>query len=90
MSFSKYKSVRKLQELKGSPVDLTAKGAVTPDRLKKMRREALGFQFFFGTERITENVLHTLFHLAEEAKVHEQMKEMQAGKIINKIAGCES
>jgi glucose-6-phosphate isomerase len=90
MSFTSYKSAKKLKESAKKPLDLTKKGALTPERLKKMRAEALGLQLMYGTERVSEKVLSELIQLAKEADVFGKMKAMQDGKVINAIEGFES
>ncbi|HSW72607.1 MAG TPA: glucose-6-phosphate isomerase [Chlamydiales bacterium] len=90
MSFLDYPSAKKLAQLSKNPIDLSKKGSFTPERIKKLRTEALGFQLFYGAERVTDDTLNALFSLAREAKVMDKMQAMQSGKIINEIHGYES
>jgi glucose-6-phosphate isomerase len=86
--FTEYTSFKKLQRLAQSPPDLTQK--MTPDRIREMRLSAMGFQLFFSGERVSQEILETLYSLAKEAKVLDQMREMQAGKVLNYIEGYPS
>ncbi len=85
--FLDYASVEKLKGLSENPFDLTK---LTPKRLETMQVKRLGLQFFYGTERVSEETIKALFSLAEEANAVEQMKTMQAGGTVNIIEGIES
>lgn len=85
--FLDYASVEKLKKLSEDPFDLTK---LTQKRIETMQVKRLGFQFFYGTERVSEETLETLFSLAQEANAVEQMKFMQAGGVVNIIEGIES
>ncbi len=89
-SFRHLKSVVRLNELAEDPYDLTLEGAVTPKRIDTMTAEALGFQLFYGMERISESILSALFDLAEETHAVRKMGEMQSGQVVNFIEGFES
>ncbi|MES2272571.1 MAG: glucose-6-phosphate isomerase, partial [Chlamydiota bacterium] len=88
--FSKFPSYQKLQRLKLHLIDLTLPGALTPERLKKMAIQGVGFQLLYGTERVTQDVLDELFHLSKEAHALEKMRAMQSGEVINCIEGYPS
>lgn len=90
LAFDQYTATSKLRELARHPFDLTAPRNLTPERLARFSTEAVGIKFLYGTERITEEVMETLGKLAEEARVHHKMEEMQAGDVINKIEGFPS
>lgn len=77
-----------LQKLAEKPFDLSAH--LTSERIEKMCMEALGFTLFYGTERVDDNVLASLFAMAKEAHAIEKMQAMQEGEIINKIEGFAS
>ncbi len=87
-SFTQLATVKKLQNLASHPFDLTKD--LTPDRIAHFSAKALGFTLFYGTERIDESVLSSLFALAKEAGVMEKMIAMQSGAVINRIEGFES
>ena len=89
-SFCKSKSFHRLCELAEEGVDLTDEGVVTPKRVEAMISEALGLKLFYGMERINERILTALSELSVEAGVHEKMRAMQAGEVLNFIEGCES
>lgn len=88
MNFEQYPSFQKLHQLAQHPIDLPA--ALTPNRIKTMSVEGVGFKLLFGTERVTDEVMAALLSLAKEASVMEKMKAMQSGTVINKIEGFES
>lgn len=88
--FSQMKSVQKLKKHAAHPLDLSLSHVFTPERIRKMCLNGVGFQLLYAAERVNEEVLHTLYQLAEEAQVHQKMIAMQAGAVINKIDGVES
>jgi len=88
--FQQTASFKKLTKLATNPVDLTAKGVLTPKRIEKMIGRALEFQLFYSTERVTNDVMFELVNLAKEMEVIDKMRDMQSGKIINKIEGYKS
>ena len=88
--FHQTTSFKKLTKHAKNPIDLTSRDVLTPDRIEKMIGRALGFQLFYGTERVTNDVMQELVNLAKEMKVIDKMRDMQSGKIINKIEGYKS
>lgn len=90
VSFLDTKSYTKLKGMVGKAVDLTHSGTMTPERLKDFSLKGLGWTLLFGTERVSHEIMDTLFDLAEERHVMDQMKAMQEGAVLNKIEGCES
>lgn len=88
--FLKYPSFKKLQELSKHPFDLAKPGNLTPERLAKFTAESAGYRLLYGTERITEEVMKSLFHFAEEADALKKMERMQSGTILNFIEGYPS
>lgn len=90
MKFDQYSSTKKLLELSEKPIDFSEENALNPQRIADMQVEAEGFKLFYGTERVDQTVLDTLFSLADEAGVYAKMQAMQSGEVINKINGIES
>lgn len=88
--FNHLKSYKQLQSLAKRPIDLTKKGALTIARMEQMRAQSLSFQLFYGTQRVTDKVLHHLMELAKEMEVLEKMRSMQSGEKINQIEGYKS
>ncbi len=88
--FIHYPAYRKLQRLAENPFDLTKQGAVTPERVASMVAQAAGYKLLYATERVTPEVLTALYELADEAKVHDKMAQMQAGAVLNRIEGFPS
>lgn len=89
-SFYDIKSTQHLMKLAKKPIDLTAEGVLTPQRIDTMMTKAAPFQFFYATERISKEVLSTLRELAEETEAVKKMAGMQSGEIVNFIQGFES
>ncbi|MCF7852898.1 MAG: glucose-6-phosphate isomerase [Simkaniaceae bacterium] len=90
MSFTKYKAYKKLQSLAKKPFDLTLPGALTPERVNHMVATSLNLKMFYGTERVTDEVIDLLIQLSEEADALKKMQKMQSGGVINKVEGYES
>ena len=90
ISFNQLKSVSRLNELAEDPLDLTDESNFTPKRIDSMFSEALGLKLFYAGERVSEITLLALEDLAEETNVHEKMRKMQAGDVMNCIEGFES
>jgi len=90
VGFNQLQSVEHLKKFAESPLDLRKEGVLTPARLSKFSIEAGGYKLLYGTEKVTEEVMHALFDLAKERHVLEEMQRMQAGEIMNKIDGFPS
>ena len=88
MAFSNTSSYLKLQKLAEAPVDL--KTVLTPERVHSYLAKSLGLKLFYGTERVSDEVLHALFDLAKESQALEKMTAMQAGEKVNSIHGYPS
>lgn len=89
-SFPSYPSYQKLIDLAKNPIDLSKEGVFSVKRVKIMEKKACGFTLFFGSERVTDEVLYALMDLASEADALKKMQSMQNGEVINKIEGFES
>ncbi|NGX52728.1 MAG: Glucose-6-phosphate isomerase [Candidatus Anoxychlamydiales bacterium] len=88
--FTKLKSYEKLKKLAKDPIDLTDKDIFTLDRIKEMQTTNLDMRLLYATERVTKDVIDSLFELAKDAFAISKMKDMQDGKILNSLKGCES
>ncbi|MBM3236635.1 glucose-6-phosphate isomerase [Candidatus Poribacteria bacterium] len=84
------KSYAKLKELSQNPFDLTAPNALSPQRINTMKLSAVGFDFLYATQRITNEVLAALQQLADETYAVDQYTMMMSGEIMNRIEGHES
>ncbi|NGX29121.1 MAG: Glucose-6-phosphate isomerase, partial [Candidatus Anoxychlamydiales bacterium] len=87
--FKDLKSYKKLKELAIDPIDLTKQNILNVDRIKSMSTHNLDFKLLYATERVTAQIIKNLFDLADETKALKKMQDMQDGKIINKMNGCE-
>lgn len=90
MSFPSQPSFKNLEALSKNPIDLTKEENFTESRIDKMQLKACDFTLLYGSERITDEVLDSLYSLAEESQVLEKMKKMQEGEVINEIEGYPS
>lgn len=92
VSFLQHPAAKQLKTLAQHPFDLSKEGNLSPERLKSFVGEACGYRLLYGTERVTQEVMDTLFLLAQQAKVFEKMERVRAGEIMNFIRGfpCEN
>jgi glucose-6-phosphate isomerase len=88
--FSKSNAFKKLTELSKHPFDLTAPGALNPERINKYISSCCGYRLIYGTERINDECLEALQQIASEADVIKKMHDMQSGVVINQIEGYQS
>lgn len=88
--FTELPAYNRLQELAESPIDLTAKGKLTPARVDQMIASQLGLKLFYSSERVDEDVLDSLFQLSRDAMAIPKMHAMQSGETMNLIEGVES
>lgn len=89
-SFDETSAYHALMSLATQPLDMSQESVITAERLKKYKASGAGFSFLYGCERITDEVLESLFELARQRKVLQQMRCMQKGDAINFIAGFDS
>jgi len=85
--FGEYLATKELQRLAQKPTDLSKDGTLNTKRLTQMSAKNLGLTLFYGTERVSENVMHHLNLLAEEAHVLDKMRAMQRGSVVNSLEG---
>ncbi|MBA3958738.1 MAG: glucose-6-phosphate isomerase [Parachlamydiaceae bacterium] len=88
--FMQYPAAQRLKQLASQPFDLTKSNNLTPERLADFSAEACGYKLLYGTERVTKEVMQTLFSLSKEAHVFQKMEAMQSGATINAIEGFPS
>lgn len=89
-SFDQSPAGKKLSKLAEHPLDLAAKGVLSPERIDRFSTESLGYRLLYATERVTDEVLNALSELALESGALEKMAAMQAGEVLNKIEGYAS
>lgn len=85
-----YRAAQRLEELAKKPYDLTAPGAVTPERIARFQTSGAGWQLLYGLERIDEELLSALKALAQEAELLEKMEALQSGESMNSLIGLPS
>ena len=66
-------------------IDLTDGEIFTSERIEKMISKNGAYKLFFSTERVSSEVLKELFSLAKESKAIEKMRDMQSGKVMNRL-----
>ena len=86
-NFSALAAVGELARLAEAPFDLTRPGALSPERIRKMKASACGFDLLYAAERLDEAVLDALQKLADEAGLIDQFLAMKRGAVMNKIEG---
>lgn len=80
----------KLIKLARNPFDLTAPGAISPERINGYKASAAGFDLFFATQRLDDAVINGLQQLADQSDAVEQFLEMKRGAVMNRIDGHAS
>ncbi len=88
--FADLQAVQRLQQLAKQPYNLAGSGTLPPERISAYRTFACGFDFLYSTQRIDEQVLAELQHLADEAGLVEQFLAMKSGATMNRIIGHDS
>ena len=80
----------KLVKLARNPFDLTAPGAISPERINGYKASAAGFDLLFSTQQIDDAVINGLQQLADQSGAVDQFHEMKRGAVMNRIDGYES
>lgn len=79
-----------LAALARHPFDLTAPGALSPERIGRYRCSAAGLDLLYATQRVDDDVLAGLQQLADQCGVVEQYRQMRRGAVMNCIHGYPS
>lgn len=90
LAFETYPATKRLRQLALNPIDLHQRDALSVERMQKYASAACGIKFLYGTERITDEVMQALVELSEQAHVHEKMRKVQGGEVMNLIEGYPS
>ena len=88
--FNQYQATKKLKQFARQPIDLTQNANLTPERLANFSIQAGGYKLLYGTERVTAEVMASLFDLSNEANALDKMEQMQSGEVVNCIEGFPS
>ena len=88
--FTRSEAYNRLRKLAYNPFDLTAANALTPERIETFRAGACGFDLLYATQRIDGPIMDALAALAVETEAQEQLREVMAGAVMNRIEGHES
>lgn len=88
--FSDLTAVDQLQQVAGTPCDLTRPGLLSADRFADYRMSSCGFDLLYATQRLDNAVLDGLQALADEAELVDKFCAMKQGVVMNRIEGYES
>jgi len=80
----------KLMKLARNPFDLTAPGAISPDRISCYKATAAGLDLLYSTQRVDDVVLNGLQQLTDQSGTVDQFLAMKRGAVMNRIEGHES
>jgi glucose-6-phosphate isomerase len=80
----------KLMKLARNPFDLSAPGAISPERILSYKASAAGFDLLYSTQRVDGVVLNGLQQLADQSDAVDQFLAMKRGAVMNRIKGHES
>ncbi|AAP05477.1 glucose-6-phosphate isomerase [Chlamydia caviae] len=83
-------STKILQDLAVAPIDLTAPGVISKERIERFSLSVEGFTLSYATERVDEGILSALEDLASERGLIESMQAMQNGEVVNYIENFPS
>ena len=67
----------KLAKLARNLFDLTAPGAISPERIKTYKSSGSGFDLLFSTQRIDDAVINGLQQLADQSGALDQFHAMK-------------
>lgn len=89
-SMTECEAFAKLVGLAKNPVDLTAQGVFTPERVLSYCCHGEIFNLLYGCQRVTGEVLDALQELSDECQLVEQFQEMRRGAVLNSIRNFPS
>jgi len=79
-----------LRSLSEHPLDLSALGVLTPERLKAYICRGGEFNLLYATQRIDEQTLAQFQQLADQSGVIKQFLQMKKGAVMNQISNFAS
>jgi glucose-6-phosphate isomerase len=79
-----------LQDLSRRPVNLTANGVLTPERIAAFVCRNDWFNLLYATERVDDAILDALQQLADQSSLVEKFLAMKQGAVLNRIEGFSS
>lgn len=79
-----------LQKAALSPFDLTAPGALNPERLALYTCRTASFKLLYATQQVDEQSITFLQKLADQSRATDQLKMMKRGEVMNRIEGFAS
>ncbi len=88
-NFNGLPAFQTLKRLAAKPYDLTKEGALSKERILNYRCTAAGFELFYATQRIDDEVLDALAELAAQSGAVDQFLLMKKGAVLNTISGYE-
>lgn len=78
-------SFQTLMQLAKDPLDLTARGVLTSERVREFCCKGGPFDLLYSCQRVTDEVVDTLQSLADECSLVAQFTDMQKGAVMNCI-----
>jgi len=88
--FLSHEAVGELAVLAKNLPDLTREDTLTPERIKRYRVSAEGFDLLYFGELVDDRILDGLQRLADQAGLVDQFLLMKQGAVANRIAGFDS
>ncbi len=89
-SITECEAFAKLRELAKTPIDLTASGVLSPERVQSFCCHGDVFDLLYSCQRVTNEVLDVLQELSDECLLVEQFQEMRQGAVLNRIQNFPS
>jgi len=80
----------KLKKLARNPVDLTAAGILSPERITSHVCAGAGFDLLYATQRVDDAVIDALQQLADQSEAVDRFLAMKQGAVVNRIEGYDS
>lgn len=84
-SIDECEAFENLKHLAGHPFDLTAQGALNPERLQHLSCKGVEFDLLYGCQRVTDEVLDSLQSLADECDLVGKFNKMRGGAVLNRL-----
>ena len=84
-SIHECKAFADLKHLAEQPFDLTAQGALSPERLQHLCCKGVEFDLLYACQRVTGEVLDGLQSLADECDLVGKFNQMRTGAVLNRL-----
>jgi glucose-6-phosphate isomerase len=88
--FNRLPAFGSLKKLAEKPFDLTAPGALSPDRISSFLCRGPAFDLLYATQRVDDEVMDRLQDLADQSDAVARFLQMKKGAVLNRITGYDS